>query len=162
MKHFGIKAVALVALLGIGGGIGGAHLLTAIRKTDATAAVDPQDRRLAEAGAYLARTADCVACHSVPGDKPFAGGLAMQTPVGTIYSSNITPDKASGIGAYSYADFKNAVQYGIRKDGAALYPAMPYPSYAIMPDRDISKDIYPHEREMVVIDNDLAVQRWNQ
>ncbi|MBQ2645908.1 MAG: cytochrome c [Achromobacter sp.] len=137
MKHFGIKAVALVALLGIGGGIGGAHLLTAIRKTDATAAVDPQDRRLAEAGAYLARTADCVACHSVPGDKPFAGGLAMQTPVGTIYSSNITPDKASGIGAYSYADFKNAVQYGIRKDGAALYPAMPYPSYAIMPDRDI-------------------------
>ena len=46
-------------------------------------------------------------------------------------------DKTAGIGAYSYADFKNAVQYGIRKDGAALYPAMPYPSYAIMPDRDI-------------------------
>lgn len=137
MKHFGIKAVALLALAGLGGGIGGAHLLTAIRKTDGTVVVDPQDRRLAEAGAYIARTADCVACHSAPGDKPFSGGLAMQTPVGTIYSSNITPDKRTGIGAYSYADFKNAVQYGIRKDGATLYPAMPYPSYAIMPDADI-------------------------
>ena len=78
-----------------------------------------------------------MACHSVPGGKPFAGGLAMQTPVGTIYSSNITPDRKTGIGAYSYADFKNAVQHGIRKDGTPLYPAMPYPSYAIMPDADL-------------------------
>lgn len=136
MKRFGIKAAAgLLAAAGLA--IGGAQLLTANRKVDAAASVDVNDRRLAEAGAYIARTGDCVACHSVPNGQPFAGGLAMQTPVGTIYSSNITPDKQTGIGGYSYADFKNAVQYGIRKDGAALYPAMPYPSYAIMPDADI-------------------------
>ena len=79
--------------------IGGAEALTAARKVDAPAPVDIQDRSLVEAGAYIARTGDCVACHSVPGGKPFAGGLAMQTPVGTIYSSNITPDRKTGIGA---------------------------------------------------------------
>lgn len=136
MRKFGIKvAVGLLAAAGVA--IGGAQLLTANRKADTAASVDIHDRRLVEAGAYIARTGDCVACHSVPNGKPFAGGLAMQTPVGTIYSSNITPDKQAGIGNYSYADFKNAVQYGIRKDGTPLYPAMPYPSYAIMPDADV-------------------------
>ena len=124
MSKFGIwAALGLVAAAGIA--IGGAEALTAARKVDAPAPVDIQDRSLVEAGAYIARTGDCVACHSVPGGKPFAGGLAMQTPVGTIYSSNITPDRKTGIGAYSYADFKNAVQHGIRKDGTPLYPAMP-------------------------------------
>ena len=119
MSKFGIwAALGLVAAAGIA--IGGAEALTAARKVDAPAPVDIQDRSLVEAGAYIARTGDCVACHSVPGGKPFAGGLAMQTPVGTIYSSNITPDRKTGIGAYSYADFKNAVQHGIRKDGAAV------------------------------------------
>lgn len=136
MRKFGIKAVVGL-LVAAGLAIGGAQLLTANRKVDTAASVDIQDRRLIEAGAYIARTGDCVACHSVPGGKPFAGGLAMQTPVGTIYSSNISPDKQSGIGNYDYADFKNAVQFGIRKDGTPLYPAMPYPSYAIMPDADI-------------------------
>lgn len=136
MRKFGIKA-AVGLLVAAGLAIGGAQLLTANRKVDTAASVDIQDRRLIEAGAYIARTGDCVACHSVPGGKPFAGGLAMQTPVGTIYSSNISPDKQSGIGNYAYADFKNAVQFGIRKDGTPLYPAMPYPSYAIMPDADI-------------------------
>ena len=135
MSKFGIwAALGLVAAAGIA--IGGAEALTAARKVDAPAPVDIQDRSLVEAGAYIARTGDCVACHSVPGGKPFAGGLAMQTPVGTIYSSNITPDRKTGIGA-CYADFKNAVQHGIRKDGTPLYPAMPYPSYAIMPDADL-------------------------
>ena len=105
MRKFGIKAVAGL-LVAAGLAIGGAQLLTANRKVDTAASVDIQDRRLIEAGAYIARTGDCVACHSVPGGKPFAGGLAMQTPVGTIYSSNITPDKQSGIGNYGYADFK--------------------------------------------------------
>ena len=98
MSKFGIwAALGLVAAAGIA--IGGAEALTAARKVDAPAPVDIQDRSLVEAGAYIARTGDCVACHSVPGGKPFAGGLAMQTPVGTIYSSNITPDRKTGIGA---------------------------------------------------------------
>lgn len=142
MRKFGIKVVVGM-LVAAGLAIGGAQILTAKRKVAPTAVVDIHDRQLVEAGAYIARTGDCVACHSVPGNKSFAGGLAMQTPVGTIYSSNITPDKLAGIGAYTYADFKNAVQYGIRKDGTPLYPAMPYPSYAIMPDKDVQA-LYPY------------------
>jgi len=88
-------------------------------------------------GEYLARAADCVACHSVPNGKPFAGGLKMGTPLGAIYSTNITPDKETGIGNYSYEDFDRAVRQGIAKDGHRLYPAMPYPSYAKITDDDM-------------------------
>jgi alcohol dehydrogenase (quinone), cytochrome c subunit len=86
---------------------------------------------------YLARAADCVACHSVPGGKGFAGGLKMGTPLGAIYSTNITPDSETGIGKYSLADFDLAVRYGIAKDGRHLYPAMPYPSYVKLADADV-------------------------
>jgi alcohol dehydrogenase (quinone), cytochrome c subunit len=86
---------------------------------------------------YLARAADCVACHSIPGAKAFAGGLKMGTPLGAIYSTNITPDPETGIGKYSLADFDLAVRYGIAKDGHHLYPAMPYPSYVKLTDADV-------------------------
>jgi mono/diheme cytochrome c family protein len=86
---------------------------------------------------YLARAADCVACHSIPGGKGFAGGLKMGTPLGAIYSTNITPDPETGIGRYSLADFDLAVRYGIAKDGHHLYPAMPYPSYVKLADADV-------------------------
>jgi mono/diheme cytochrome c family protein len=89
-----------------------------------------------ERGAYLARAADCEACHTAPGGKPYAGGLAFKLPFGTMYSTNITPDKESGIGNYSDQDFLNAVHRGIRRDGARLYPAMPYASYTHMTDAD--------------------------
>jgi mono/diheme cytochrome c family protein len=87
-------------------------------------------------GEYLARAADCAVCHTAPGGAPYAGGLAIPLPFGTLYSTNITADKESGIGDYSDADFLNAVQRGIRKDGVRLYPAMPYPSYTYMTDAD--------------------------
>jgi alcohol dehydrogenase (quinone), cytochrome c subunit len=86
---------------------------------------------------YLARAADCVACHSIPGGKGFAGGLKMGTPLGAIYSTNITPDPETGIGSYSLADFDLAVRYGIAKDRRHLYPAMPYPSYVKLADADV-------------------------
>ena len=88
-------------------------------------------------GEYLARAGDCVACHSAPGGKPFAGGLKMATPIGTISTTNITPDKETGIGAYSLEDFDRAVRRGIAPDGRRLYPAMPYPSYAKLTDDDV-------------------------
>ena len=69
--------------------------------------------------------------------KPFAGGLPFKLPIGTIYSSNITPDKAAGIGSYTEADFARAVRQGVRKDGSTLYPAMRFPSYARVSDADI-------------------------
>ncbi|MCU0124953.1 cytochrome c [Pseudomonas vlassakiae] len=94
------------------------------------------DEALVRQGEYLARAGDCVACHTAKGGKPFAGGLPMETPIGTVYSTNITPD-ASGIGQYSFADFDRAVRQGIAKDGSTLYPAMPYPSYARVSDDDM-------------------------
>ena len=87
-------------------------------------------------GEYLARAADCEVCHTAPGGAAYAGGLAISLPFGTLYSTNITADKETGIGDYSDADFLNAVQRGIRKDGTRLYPAMPYPSYTYMTDAD--------------------------
>jgi alcohol dehydrogenase (quinone), cytochrome c subunit len=88
---------------------------------------------------YVARLADCVACHSVPEGKPFAGGLKMGTPMGALYSTNITPDPDTGIGRYTLADFDNAVRRGVARDGHRLYPAMPYPSYSKLTDDDVRK-----------------------
>ncbi len=91
---------------------------------------------LIKRGEYLARAADCEVCHTAPGGSAFAGGLAIPLPFGTLYSTNITADKETGIGGYTDADFLNAVQRGIRKDGTRLYPAMPYPSYTRMTNAD--------------------------
>ena len=91
---------------------------------------------LVERGAYLARAADCEACHTTQDGKPYAGGLPFRLPFGTLYSTNITPDKETGMGNYSDQDFLNAVHRGIRHDGARLYPAMPFASYTYMTDDD--------------------------
>ena len=91
---------------------------------------------LVKRGAYLIHAADCQACHTAPGGAPFAGGLAFHMPFGTIYSTNITPDKQTGIGNYTDAQFLAAVHKGIRADGERLYPAMPYTSYTAMTDAD--------------------------
>ena len=87
-------------------------------------------------GEYLARAADCAACHNAPGGQPFAGGVAFKLPFGTIYSSNITPDRETGIGAWSDDDFVRALHRGIAKDGTYLYPAFPYTSYSAMSRED--------------------------
>ena len=89
-------------------------------------------------GEYLARAGDCVSCHSAPGGKAFAGGLKMGSPLGAIFSTNITPDPETGIGGYSVDDFGRALRQGVAKDGHHLYPAMPYPSYAKLTDADVA------------------------
>jgi mono/diheme cytochrome c family protein len=91
---------------------------------------------LVERGAYLAKAADCMVCHTTQGGKEYAGGLGFKLPFGTLYSTNITPDKETGIGNYSDQDFLNAMHRGIRRDGARLYPAMPYTSYTYVSDAD--------------------------
>jgi mono/diheme cytochrome c family protein len=88
-------------------------------------------------GQYLAEAADCMVCHTAPGGEDYAGGLAFPLPFGTLYSTNITADKNTGIANYSDQDFLDAVQRGVRKDGARLYPAMPYTSYTFMTDADV-------------------------
>ncbi len=92
---------------------------------------------LIQRGEYVARLSDCVACHSTAEGKPFAGGLAMASPMGLIFTTNITPDPKTGIGAYSLADFDRAVRQGVARDGHRLYPAMPYPSYVKLSDEDV-------------------------
>lgn len=99
--------------------------------------VDVSDPDLIARGDYLARAGDCVACHTAPGGAPFAGGLGLQTPMGTIYATNITPDPETGIGSYDYGDFERAVRKGVRPDGVHLYPAMPFASYRIVSDEDV-------------------------
>ncbi|MFW7269284.1 c-type cytochrome [Gluconacetobacter sp. Hr-1-5] len=113
-------AVAVAGLAGIG-----------------TAFAQGKDISVLERGASLATAGDCVACHTAPGGKPFAGGLVISSPMGGIVSSNITPDQGTGIGTYTEADFAKALRQGVRKDGAHLYPAMPYPSYSAITDADI-------------------------
>jgi mono/diheme cytochrome c family protein len=95
------------------------------------------DDALVTRGEYLAKVGDCTACHTAPRGKPFAGGLQMITPMGAIYSTNVTPDPETGIGQYSEDDFKRAMRDGVAKDGHNLYPAMPYPSYAKVTDGDV-------------------------
>ena len=100
----------------------------------ATNSVDPA---LVSRGEYVARVSDCVACHSLAGKAPFAGGLEMATPLGAIHATNITPDQHAGIGAYTLADFDRAVRHGVAPGGRRLYPAMPYPSYVKLSDDDM-------------------------
>ncbi|MCG8291833.1 c-type cytochrome [Pseudomonas entomophila] len=95
------------------------------------------DAGLVGRGEYVARLSDCVACHSLPGKAPFAGGLEMATPLGAIHATNITPDREHGIGGYSLADFDRAVRHGVAPGGRRLYPAMPYPSYVKLSDEDM-------------------------
>ncbi|MBC7680760.1 MAG: cytochrome c, partial [Ferruginibacter sp.] len=80
-------------------------------------------------GAYLARAGNCAACHTTRGGTPYAGGRGIDTPFGTVYSSNLTPDVRTGIGSWSAAEFWRALHNGRSKDGRLLYPAFPYPSY---------------------------------
>jgi mono/diheme cytochrome c family protein len=113
--------------------------LADFKGTDPTGApANLADADLVARGEYLTRAADCEACHSVPGGKPFAGGLPFKLPmIGTIYSTNITPDQETGIGAWSDEEFLKALHHGIGKDGKHLYPAFPYTSYALMTDSDV-------------------------
>jgi len=84
---------------------------------------------LIQKGEYLARAGDCVACHTNPEGKEFAGGRPMPTPFGALYSPNITPDEETGIGAWSSDEFYRMMHSGVSRDGSLLYPAMPFASY---------------------------------
>jgi mono/diheme cytochrome c family protein len=84
---------------------------------------------LIQKGEYLARAGDCVACHTNPEGKEFAGGRPMPTPFGALYSPNITPDEETGIGQWSSDEFYRMMHSGVSRDGSLLYPAMPFASY---------------------------------
>jgi mono/diheme cytochrome c family protein len=98
---------------------------------------DKQSFEVIEHGRYMARAADCSACHTAPGGKLFAGGGALETPFGILLAPNITPDLATGIGGWTDDEFVNAVQNGIGHGGIHLYPAMPYTYYTKMTREDV-------------------------
>jgi len=131
---FTFKAHLLVAMLAVAG-------VASAQDTVPAPAVTPVGGVLSqeEQGRRLAVAADCMACHTVPDSgKSFAGGYAINSPFGSIYSTNITPSKTAGIGHYSEAQFAHAVRDGVRADGGYLYPAMPYTSYVHMSDSDVA------------------------
>jgi mono/diheme cytochrome c family protein len=90
------------------------------------------------AGARVVALGDCIVCHTAKGGQPFAGGLPLATPFGTIYATNITPDVDTGIGNWSLEAFTRAIRYGVARDGHLLYPAFPYIHFTRMSDNDIS------------------------
>ena len=100
-------------------------------------AAQPTGDALIARGKYLTVAADCAACHTTEDGKPFAGGLAFKLPFGTIYSSNITPDRENGIGAWTDAEFVRAIRSGVGRHGEDLYPALPYTSYALLSSDDV-------------------------
>lgn len=92
---------------------------------------------LLEQGKYLATAGNCVSCHTKPGGAPFAGGVSFHTRFGTLYSTNITPDSTTGIGAWTPAQFRRAMREGISANGEHLYPAFPYTSFTKLSDADV-------------------------
>ena len=129
-------ASVLAALL-----IGGAVATFAIAWRPAIAAIEPPapqsfDAALVKRGRDLAAIGNCNDCHTVRGGKDFAGGLAVPTPFGTIFSSNITPDAETGIGRWPEAAFRRAMRSGVNRDGQHLYPTFPYDHFTNVTDED--------------------------
>jgi mono/diheme cytochrome c family protein len=128
-----LVALVLVALLAL------AVFAWASRSAiDPVARPDPEgiDPARVEQGARLAAVGNCIACHTVPGGQAFAGGLAVPTPFGTIHSTNITPDEATGIGNWSFEAFHRAMREGVDREGRHLYPAFPYDHYTLVSKQD--------------------------
>ncbi len=90
-----------------------------------------------ERGRQLAALGACAVCHTAKDGVPYAGGLALPTPFGTVITTNITPDVETGIGNWSYAAFERAMRAGLHRDGRQLYPAFPYPSFARASEADL-------------------------
>lgn len=109
-------------------------------ETDADSA-SPRLRQ--ERGKYLAQVANCMGCHTAQGGQPYAGGKELPTPFGTFITSNITPDRGTGIGNWNEQDFWKALHEGKSRDGRALYPAFPYTEYTKI-SREDSDAIFSH------------------
>lgn len=154
MKLSGIIVITVVILLILAGGVGWLFLHTrgptsfaggtpvaladyhGPNPTGVSADLATAD--LVKRGEYLARAGDCAACHNAPGGKPFAGGYAFKLPFGTIYSSNITPDKETGIGGWTDEQIAAAITTGKRPDGRQLAPIMNYAAFTYMTKEDVA------------------------
>jgi mono/diheme cytochrome c family protein len=134
------------ALVGLGG------------STGACLSADAQDFAAVERGRYLATAADCGSCHTEPGNRLFAGGRAIETPFGVLAAPNVTPDRETGIGTWTDDQFDAAVRQGRSRNGARLYPAMPFPYYSRMSREDV-KDIRAYLNTIEPVRNAVRVNR---
>ena len=159
------RRVALVLLVLLVAVVGTAAYVFRPIAIPAPAALETLGGDVAQ-GKYLAMIGNCAACHTAAGGKPYAGGVKFKTPFGTLYSTNITPHRTEGIGEWTYAEFDTAMRHGLRPDGAHLYPAFPYTSFARMTDTDIAS-LYLYFRSIPAAvqenpDNDLAFPFGNR
>jgi mono/diheme cytochrome c family protein len=131
----------------------------------ACGAIADEPSAAAERGLYVATAANCISCHTRDGGAAYAGGRPLATPLGTIHSTNITPDRETGIGNWSARDLKRALREGMAADGRHLFPAFPYTFYTRLTDPDIA-DLYAYLRTLKPVryvppDNDSAFRvRW--
>ena len=123
----GKRSIALFAV--VAAGFAAVHALRPSPPASLSPTPDAATGQLIARGQYLVRAGNCVSCHTVPGGQPFAGGRAIPTPFGTLYSSNITPDAHAGLGQWTAGDFWRALHEGKSRDGSLLYPAFPYTNY---------------------------------
>jgi mono/diheme cytochrome c family protein len=165
-----VRAFSIVAVIIVAGIVAGALYVfydSAMHAGDKGAPAGPVTPALLARGEYLTRAADCAACHNAANGKPFAGGLPFKLPFGTIYSTNITADRETGIGDWSDDDFVRALQRGIAPGGRYLYPAFPYTSFTAMSRNDalaIKAYLFSLPQQHVTNkENDLSFpfnQRW--
>lgn len=126
MKRVAVVVAALAVLAALAAlFVWGFNFWGAARITDPPPSTPPASDQVAR-GAYLARAGNCMLCHTERGGAPYAGGRPIETPFGTVYASNLTPDPQTGIGRWSAAHFRRALHEGRSRDGRLLYPAFPY------------------------------------
>ncbi|MBS7455523.1 c-type cytochrome [Coralloluteibacterium stylophorae] len=111
--------------------------LEPLRVPDGGATAIAAEPALVERGAYLARLGNCLTCHTTRGGTPYAGGRGFATPWGTLYSSNLTPDAATGLGDWSLDQFRHAMRHGVTEEAGFLYPAFPFANFALLTDPDL-------------------------
>ena len=140
MRRIGWAVAGLVALLALlaalvyGLNVRGEERLPLV---GAGGAAVPAAAEQVARGEYLARVGDCMACHTVPGGAPYAGGRGIETPFGLVYAPNLTPDTATGLGSWTAAEFRRAMHNGRSRDGRLLYPAFPYDAYTRVRREDV-------------------------
>jgi mono/diheme cytochrome c family protein len=147
LRHLGWTVLALLLLLGAAAaGVVALNLRGEDPLPAASEAFQSTPQQV-ERGRYLALAGNCAGCHTTRGGQPYAGGLPIETPFGTVYSSNLTPDAQAGIGSWSSAHFWRAMHNGRSKDGRLLYPAFPYPNFTQLT-REDSDAIYAYLRSV--------------
>jgi len=109
-------------------------------------------------GQRLAALGDCAVCHTRDGRAPLSGGRAMVTPFGTLYTSNLTPDRETGIGTWPFEAFQRAMREGIAREGEYLYPAFPYSAFTQIGDEDL-RDLYAYLMSRPAVAADTPANR---